>query len=364
MASEPVQPDFEHEKDAASAGDPWQVQQSFDAVFDWGLAPGRPDLLALYAKGKERQWDAAVRIDWSQELDPENPQQLPPEILPIAGAPFLGRMSDRERAEIFRHYQAWSVSQFLHGEQGALICAAKIVQQVPDADAKLYAATQVIDEARHVEVYKKLLEKFGVSYAVTGPLQQLLDQVLRDSRWDMTYLGMQIVIEGLALAAFAAIRDRAQNPLAAAVNAYVMEDEARHVAFGRLALRDFYPQLTEVERSEREEFLVEACHLMRTRFDAAELWRELDLPEKECIDYVDASESRQAFRAMLYSRIVPAAKDIGLWGARIRKTFENMGILGYAQVPLDKLQASDEAIAREFDARRQHVERTVALGKT
>lgn len=130
---------------------------------------------------------------------------------------------------------------------------------MPDLDAKFYASTQVIDEARHVEVYKRLLGKFGVAYPMTRPLQQLLEQVLRDPRWDMTYLGMQVVIEGLALAAFARIRDTAQSSLASAVNAYVMEDEARHVAFGRLSLRDYYPQLTQAERDEREEFLVEAC---------------------------------------------------------------------------------------------------------
>ena len=348
---------------AAVTGARWNVPQSFDAVFDWSLETGRRELLALYDKGKQRQWDAAVRIDWSQELDPENPQQLPPEILPIAGVPFLARMSPGERADIFRHYQAWSVSQFLHGERGALICAAKIVQQVPDTDAKLYAATQVVDEARHVEAYKKLLEKFGQSYAVTDSLQELLNQVLRDARWDMTYLGMQVVIEGFALAAFAAIRDTAKNPLAAAVNAYVMEDEARHVAFGRIALRDFYPQLTQAERDEREEFVIQACHLLRHRFDAVELWRALDLPESECAEHVHASPTRQAFRAMLYSRIVPAVKDIGLWGPRIRKAYADMGILGYAQVPLDGLQKRDEDLARELDLRRQQVEQTIALGK-
>jgi hypothetical protein len=165
----------------------------------------------------------------------------------------------------------------MQGEQGALICAAKIVTQVPDVDSKFYASTQVIDEARHVESYKRLLEKFGVAYPMTAPLQELIDQVLRDSRWDMTYLGMQVVIEGLALAAFQQIRDHAQNPLAAAVNAYVMQDESRHVAFGRLALRDYYPQLTQKERDEREEFLLEACYLMRDRFDAVEVWKTLGL---------------------------------------------------------------------------------------
>ncbi len=110
-----------------------------------------------------------------------------------------------------RHFQAWTISQFLQGEQAAMICAAKIVQQVPDLDAKFYASTQVMDEARHVEAYKRLLEKFGVAYPMTKPLQTLVDQALRDSRWDMTYLAMQVVIEGLALAAFSNIRDTVEK---------------------------------------------------------------------------------------------------------------------------------------------------------
>src|SRR4029077_20615130 len=120
------------------------------------------------------------------------------------------------------------------GEQGALVCTAKIVQQVPSVDAKFYAATQVVDEARHVEAYARLLhEKFQLTYPITPTLRSLLEQVLVDARWDMTYLGMQVLIEGLALASFATIRDQAKKPLAASVNAYVMQDEARHVAFGR-----------------------------------------------------------------------------------------------------------------------------------
>src|SRR5262245_10578624 len=233
----------------------WTVPQSFNTTFRWEYEDGRASLLGLYAKGKARQWDAAERIDWSQALDPENPEQLPDESMPIFGSEPYRRMTRAERVQARTHFQAWQLSQFMHGEQGALVCTAKIVQQVPSMDAKFYAATQVIDEARHVEAYSRLLhEKFQLAYPITPTLQRLLDNVLSDSRWDMTSLGMQVPIEGLALAAFAQIRDQSQNPLAAAVNAYVMQDEARHVAFGRFALRDYYPQLTQAERDEREEF--------------------------------------------------------------------------------------------------------------
>src|SRR5262245_38138132 len=227
----------------------WSVGQSFPTAFRWEYDDGRDKLLNLYEKGKRLQWNASERINWSLDLDPENPQQLPDEAIPIFGSATWNRLTPREKATVRRHQQAWQISQFLHGEQGALVCTAKIVQQVPSVDAKFYAATQVMDEARHVEAYKRLLhDKFELAYPITPTLKRLLNDVISDSRWDMTYLGMQVLIEGLALAAFATIRDQAQNRLAAAVNAYVMQDEARHVAFGRLALRDFYPQLTQSER--------------------------------------------------------------------------------------------------------------------
>jgi len=223
-------------------------------------------------------------------------------------------------------------------------------------DAKFYASTQVIDEARHVETFSRLLhDKFELAYPITPTLKRLLDDVLHDSRWDMTYLGMQVLIEGLALASFALIRDQAQNPLAAAVNAYVMQDEARHVAFGRLALRDFYPQLTQAERDEREEFAVEACYAMRDRFQAEEVWRTLGLPVDECAAYMNESDLMRRYRTALFTRIVPAMKDIGLWGNKIRRAYAEMGILGFADADLQELSRHDEQVAEDFDARRGEV---------
>jgi hypothetical protein len=332
----------------------WQVAGQFDTVFNWEYESGRDSLLGLYEKGKRLQWNTTTRIDWSQDLDPENPQELPDEAISIYGSDVWRRLTATEKATLRRHLQSWQLSQFLHGEQGALVCTAKIVQQVPDVDAKFYAATQVMDEARHVETYSRLLhEKFALAYPITPTLKRLLDDVLSDSRWDMTYLGMQVLIEGLALAAFASIRDQAKNSLAAAVNAYVMQDEARHVAFGRLTLRDYYPQLTDAERDQREEFAVEACYLMRDRFLSEEVWEALGLPVEECVGYVETSPMMREFRSRLFSRIVPTIKDIGLWGPKIRRAYANMGILGFADVDTEALARSDEKIAEEFDARRR-----------
>jgi len=331
----------------------WNIPGQFETAFKWEYEANREPLMRLYEKGKNLQWNTTNRIDWSQDLDPENPQELPDESVSIFGSDIWDRMTKKEKANLRRHIQSWQLSQFLHGEQGALICTAKIVQQVPSVDAKFYAATQVIDEARHVESYSRLLhEKFELAYPITPTLKRLLNDVLTDSRWDMTYLGMQVLIEGLALAAFASIRDQAKNSLAAAVNAYVMQDEARHVAFGRLALRDYYPNLSDAERDEREEFVVEACYLMRDRFLSEEVWEVVGLPVEECVTYVENSQTMLEFRSRLFTRIVPTIKEIGLWGPKIRRAYTKMGIIGFADTDTETLSQEDEKVAEQFDAMR------------
>jgi hypothetical protein len=330
----------------------WKFEGHTEACFRWEYDDGRDGLLQLYEKGKRQQWNAAERIDWSQDLDPENPMLLDDRVIAIYGTDIWNKMTKKEHAEVRHHVQASQISQFMHGEQGALIATAKIVQSVPNIDAKFYAATQVMDEARHVEAYSRLLhEKFELAYPITPGLKALLENGLSDRRWDMTYLTMQILIEGLALAAFQRIRDQSKNPLAAAVNAYVMQDEARHVAFGRLALRDYYPQLSDAERKEREDFVVEACWHMRDRFNSLEVWQRLGLPADECIRIVDESEPMKVFRSRIFSRIVPTVRDIGLWGKGVQEAFAAMGAIEFADVDAAALLENDARVADEFDAK-------------
>lgn len=345
----------------------WTVPQNFEAAFDWEYDEGRKHMMHLYQKGKDMQWDALDRIDWSLTLDPENPMEMPDEVNGLYHTPLWAKFSEKDKAEIRRHTQSWTMSQFMQGEQAALLCAAKIVQQVPDLDAKFYASTQVMDEARHVEAYKKYLHTMGLAYPMTQPLQELVDQALRDSRWDMTYLAMQVVIEGLALAAFGNIRDMAKNKLTQQLNAYVMQDESRHVAFGRLTLKEYYPQLTEAERNEREEFLIEACYLMRDRFEARELYKHLDLPVDEVVAAQEKSEFQKHFKSMIFTRIVPIVRDIGLWSDKIRSAYADMGVLGFADVDYDALSENDNQRAEEFDdlnrqAREDYVNSVAAEG--
>ncbi len=327
----------------------WTVSDAGQVVFDWNYDEGRDKLLNLYDKGKRLQWNSNDRLDWSHCVDPDNPLGVPEQNVPIWDHPVWKKLSAKEKGEVRRHLASWNYSQFLHGEQGALICTARIVQDVPDLDAKFYGATQVMDEARHVEVFSRFLrEKIGFAYPINPHLKTLLEQIIEHKEWDFVYLGMQILIEGLALAAFNLIRDFASDPLARSLNAYVMQDEARHVAFGRIALRDYYPQLSEAERDEREEFVVEACYLMRDRFTGAEMWKNLGFDDA-LVNHVSTCNNMMRFRQLLFTRIVPALKDIGLWGTRVRTAFEDMGVIGFADVDLDQLGERDETIALQLE---------------
>jgi hypothetical protein len=331
----------------------WAVPASGAARFNWEYDDGRERLLALYQKGKDKQWDAQKRIDWSLEVDPYDALGLPDEAMPIHGSPYWDKFSEQERRDLRRHYASWQFSQFLHGEQGAMVCAARIVASVPDLDAKFYSATQTMDEARHAEMYGRFLhEKIGLMYPVNDQLQSLLSDTLTDSRWDMPYLGMQVLIEGLALAAFGLLRDTTTKPLPKQLLSYVMQDEARHVAFGRMALRDYYTQLTDAERREREQFVIEGCYLMRDRLRGTEVLTNFGISAADADELAERSPYLQLFRQLLFSRIVPCVKDIGLWGKELQQAYLDMGVFELGDSNLDELMRQDEELAELLDAER------------
>jgi hypothetical protein len=335
----------------------WSVEAAGETRFSWEYGDGREKLLALYQKGKDKQWDAEKRIDWDLEVDPYDVLGLPDETIAIYGTRYWDAMSDRERRDLRRHFASWQFSQFLHGEQGAMITAARIVESVPDLDAKFYSATQTMDEARHAELYGRFLqEKIGMVYPINDQLQALLKDTLTDSRWDMPYLGMQVLIEGLALAAFGLLRDMTTKPLPKQILAYVMQDEARHVAFGRLTLRDYYAQLTQAELRDREDFVIEGCYLMRDRLRGVEVWQNFGIDHKEVAPLVDQAPYMRAFRKLLFSRIVPCVRDVGLWGERLQQAYVDMGVLEMGDANLDLLMRQDEDIAEQLDAERFRAE--------
>ena len=349
----------------------WDVPAAGAARFSWEYEDGRQRLLDLYQRGKDKQWDATKRIDWDQPVDPANVMGMPAEMNPIYGSSQYEKLNEAERDILAQNISSWLFSQFLHGEQGALTVAARIVESVPDMDSKFYAATQVMDEARHVELFSRFTrDKVGMFYPINPDLGRLLADALGDSRWDMPYLGMQVLIEGLALAAFGVHREMAETPLVKQLLAYVMQDEARHVAFGRLALRDYYAELTSAERADREEFVVEGCYLMRNRFRSQEVWERMGFDVDECLEFTENSPVQQMFRTLLFSRIVPCVKDIGLWGPKVQHAYADLGVLDAAKSDLEALMRDDEEIAErmdreqaaEFEARADEVNAAIAEG--
>ncbi|MFQ5477691.1 MAG: ferritin-like domain-containing protein [Candidatus Binatia bacterium] len=324
------------------------LEHTYDSAFLSDYSHVRTDLSRLYNMAKQAQWDATTDLDWSRDVDPEKPFR-PVEESALYGTRHWNKLTEREKLKLNHEYMAWTLSQFLHGEQGALMATAQIVDSVPNIDAKLYAATQVMDEARHVEAYDRYLhEKLEIVYPVNPELRTLLDQILRDSRWDMKYLGMQILVEGLALAAFQVIRDHTYEPLLCDITAMVMKDEARHVAFGVLSLKDYYKELTEPEVRERVEFVYEGCRLMRDRLLGREVYEKMGMDVRACIEIEFRDEMSKLFRRAMFSKIVPNVKKLGLLTDDLRRGFEELGVLEYENLPSseEEVVSSDATLSR------------------
>ncbi|SRR5579875_65016 len=313
--------------------------------FTWDYRKGaRPQLDALYEKAKRAQWNAQTDLPWDTPVDQEavvaansaaNPH-LDLRNSDLSGTTFR-HWSDADWLRFGIEYQNWMLSQFMHGEQGALVCTAKIVETVPWIDAKYYAATQVLDEARHVEVFSRYLdEKLSGHYPINAHLSSLLDDIIADPRWDITYLGMQIMVEGLALAAFGLIHQTTQEPLLKQIVRSIMADEARHVAFGVLSLEEFYAGLSAAELRERQEFAYEAAVRMRERLAMQEVWERLEVPIADAMTVLSLERpERRLFHSLLFSRIVPSLKRLGLLDAAdgwLRARFTEMGVIAYESV--------------------------------
>jgi hypothetical protein len=308
------------------------ILTSFDTNYVWNYGSVKDGLRDLYEKAKREQWNGTDQLAWDTQVDPEA-DIIPPQFNPLQDyGPF--KALDERGLKKLRHAQiAWQLSQFMHGEQGALIVASQLVGAVPWMDAKFYAATQTMDEARHVEVFSRYLrEKLEWEWPINPNLKKLLDTIILDSRWDMKYLGMQILVEGLAMAAFGNLYQLAVEPLAKQLVYYVMKDESRHVAFGVLSLRDYYKDMAPSELKDREEFVVEACQLMRDRLVGEEVSELMGFDPKEVKEIVLASPVMKLFRQALFARVVPNIKRLGLLSDRVRRGFEQLEIIQFESV--------------------------------
>ncbi len=318
------------------------VDANIDTLFTWDYDRSRAALGKLYEKAKTSQWNASTDLDWSIDVDPE---KMASELggggaqrfsaLRTAEDSPARNFTDKQWLQLTVELQNSMLSQFLHGEQGALLCTARIVETVPWIDAKYYAATQVMDEARHVEVFARYInEKLGSQYRINDNLRSLLDDILHDSRWDITYLGMQIMVEGLALAAFGMMHQMTGEPLLKKLLRYVMSDEARHVAFGVLSLQEFYAELSSKELRERQEFAFEVATRLQRRFAQAEVWERMGVDPATVYRIMDRERppEQQAFQALLFSKIVPNCKKLGLLDGAdgwLRRKFTEIGVIQF-----------------------------------
>ncbi|MHB8680941.1 MAG: ferritin-like domain-containing protein [Acidimicrobiales bacterium] len=331
-----------------------------DTVFTWDYRRSRDQLSRLYEKAKASQWNASTDLPWDTDVDQEK----------TAATMVAGTRTARLRAraaEVGSEIAKWNdadwlrfaiegqnafLSQFLHGEQGALLCTAKIVEQAPWIDGKYYASTQVMDEARHVEVFARYIdEKLSGTVPINPHLGRLIDAILADDRWDITYLGMQIMVEGLALAAFGFMHQSTSEPLLKQLLRYVMADEARHVAFGVLSLTELYTGLTAAEIRERQEFALEATIALRNRWFHTDVWERLGVDPRPIVrvELEDPGPEEKVFRTMLFSKIVPNCKKLGLLDAGdgwLRHRYEELGIIQFE----DWTDTADEVLSPAFPA--------------
>jgi hypothetical protein len=297
--------------------------------FNWDYEDANAKIRRLYELGKKFNWNAQLDVDWSQPFPhTENPNVAG--LNPFAGHPKYEALSDAQKLDFAWRGHAQTLSQFLHGEQGAMLVASQLVSCAPTYDAKLYASSQTFDEARHVEVFHRYLtERCKIVYPINPNLKHLLDLVLTDERWDLKFIGMQILIEGLALAAFQMMVQTTRDPVLREVLQLVMRDEGRHVAFGVNYLEDWIRALPENEIEERAEFAYQACVIMRERLFSTSVAEEFGFTAEEAHDINAQGQGGRSFNDFLFERMIPNLKRVGLLTDAVRPKFEALGVLQY-----------------------------------
>lgn len=297
----------------------------------WDYETSSPRLTALYEQGKQGQWNGSTDIDWSLQVDCDRPLPDNPAGLAAFLSSPLGRYGSTVWDAFQWQFQWWVVSQSVHGEQGALVATARLAEELPGIEAKLYAANQVGDEARHVEVFSRYArEKMPEpQYEVSPPLLALLEDIISDSRWDMVALGMQIMIEALAMAVFRVASGSFHDPLIREISRRVARDEARHVAFGVIALEDAYRGLSASELRDREDFVLAAAALMRRRFLFEDVWDRMGIRRDDGTAFAQCSPTMIAYRRTVFTKVIFALDRIGLMTPRVTDGLGQLDLLGY-----------------------------------
>ncbi|HEU5323410.1 MAG TPA: ferritin-like domain-containing protein [Methylomirabilota bacterium] len=310
-----------------------RVSHQMETLWDYDYVPTHHELASLYETAKKNQWNGSVDLDWSRPVGQEGP--VLNVHLAFAGTHFFAPLTAEEQKQVEIRVSAWRLSQFLHGEQGALLVCGQLVNSLPELDAKLYAATQVVDEGRHVEVFERYVKKLDKIYPVDPLLKGLVDEILASPMWELKLLGMQMLIEGLAIAAFNLMRKQTGDATLATLLDYVLQDEGRHVNFGYFALRRSIPEMDPDRRAELEDFAYRACDAMygrdeHTGFQSIKtVWNELGWDgEKIWRDTVANSQTVKTFNRFLFTEVlIPRLQRLGLISPRVEPRYRAIGLL-------------------------------------
>ena len=317
----------------AQAAPARRVSYQLDTLWDFDYEPTHQDLQTLYETAKKNQWNGSTAIDWSRPIGREGP------VLNVGmafqGTNFFSRLTEEEQKEVEIKVSSWRLSQFLHGEQGALLVASQLVNPVPELDCKLYASTQVVDEGRHVEVFERYVKKLHKIYPVDPLLKGLIDEILASELWELKLLGMQMLIEGLAIAAFNVMRRQTGDPTLAALLDYVLQDEGRHVSFGYFALKRSIPLMEPTRRDYLEDFALKACDAMYGRDEHTgfrsirNVWNEMGWDgEAIWLDTIRHSQTLKVFNRFLFTEVlIPRLQRLGLMSPRVEPRYREIGLL-------------------------------------
>ena len=237
----------------------------------------------LYEVAKKQQWNAATDIPWDLEIEPGG-DILDPSQDAFRELDVIKALPEDTQTKLSICNAAWILSQFLHGEQGALLCCGQLVEAVPDIDGKLYAATQVIDEARHVEVFHRYLKRLHRVYPIDPTLQAVLNQILEADLWQMKCVGMQVIVEGLAMGSFRIMKEGSRDRLLREIVKLTADDEARHVSYGLIYMKDELPRMKDEDRNRVEDFAFAAVDAISGRRAGTGFTSQLAILEDSGID--------------------------------------------------------------------------------
>jgi rubrerythrin len=314
-----------------------QIEIKNTAYFRHVYDGDHPEMRRLYEQAKRDQWNAATDIDWTRPLAGDG-GLIADDLVDIHGTKFWDRLSPAERVEVNRRVTQWRLSTLVHGEHGAILVCSQIVENVQGQDAKLFQATQVVDEARHNEVLQRYLalRLDGQTYPLAGNVRELFDTLLGTSAWYLKTIGLQLVAETFAVSLFKMLAESSKDEVLREVCRRILGDEARHMGFGMLSLPAVVEEATEAERREMEDFAVWALVRTLTGIFPQPAYEDMGFSRAE-IDEIrrlrrdraaggDETAFRKFFRRDLHTALVRNLEKIGLLTPRVAPNLESLGI--------------------------------------